>query len=314
MNKKPEILVAPKDIAEMKLLAEAGADAFIVGTEKFMIYGRGYFSDTDLAKVAALAHQLDKKVYLTIDAIFPNDLLEELAIFLQKVKPMQFDGIRYADLGVYMLIKEVLPDMPLHFVDQMMLTNYETLNYWAKRGLQRLRIAPELTLEEVLEIKSKAACEVEVLIQGASMMFTSRRKLIENYLDYQESVGKGVIISKDQNTLYDPDRKLFYPIIENTHGTHIFSGNDICMIDEMSELLTVGIDAMYIEGFTCDSEKLVQMVKLYKMAADLAVVEPDKYLKIGAALYVEASKLLGENRVMDRGFYYKPTIYKNQSR
>jgi len=314
MNKKPEILVTPKDLAEIKLLAEAGADAFVVGSEKFMICGRGYFDDTEIEGAVELAHRLDKKIYLAVDAIFPNDLLEELATYLQIVEKIKFDGIRYADLGAYMLIKEAIPDIPLHFVDQMMLTNYETVNYWSDRGIHRIRIAPELTLEEILEIKARASCEVEILIQGASMMFTSRRKLVENYLDFQKSVGKGVEISKNENTLYDPERELYYPILENTHGTHIFSGADICMIDDLKELLVAGIDVLYIEGFTYDSENLIKLMMLYKMAIELAVVDPEKYLKVGMALYGEASKLQGKNRKIDRGFYYKPTIYKNQSK
>jgi len=314
MNKKTELLVAPTDIAEMKLLAAAGIDAFVVGSEKFMLYGRGYFEDDELAHAVKLAHELNKKIYLAIDAICPNDLLKELEVYLMTVKTIEFDGIRYSDLGAYMLIKETLPEMPLHFVDAMMLTNYETVNYWASRGIRRVRLASELTLDEVLEIKENAEKEIEILIHGASLMFTSRRKLVENYLDFQKSIGKKVEISKDGQLMFDPERGLYYPIIENDHGTHIFSGNDVCMIDDLSKLLAIGIDVLYLERFTYETDRLVKIIQLYKMAIELAAVDKEKYQKAGLGLHVEVEKCQPKNRHLDRGFYYKPTIYKNQSK
>jgi len=314
MNNRPKILVAPTDVQELTMLAQGGVDGFIVGSRAFTICSRGYFELNELKEAVTVAHQLNKKIYLTVDAIFPNDLLEKLTEYLEEIKELPFDGIRYSDLGVYMLLKEKLPHIPQHFVDQMMLTNYETVNYWANRGVSHVRLAPELTLEEILEIKTKATPTVEILVHGASMMFTSRRKLVENYLDFQQRIGKGVQLGSDGLHLYDPERDLYYPIIENDHGTHIFSGNDVCMVDDLAKLMTVGIDVFYIEGFTYDTEGLKGLVKLYNMAIDLALTDPEKYEKAGIVLYQEAEKLKEANRRMDRGFYYKPTIYKNQQK
>lgn len=314
MTKKTELLVAPIDITEMKLLAAAGADAFVIGSEKFMLCGRGYFEINTLAEAVEIAHQLGKKIYLAVDAVFPNDLLKELETYLTTIKTIPFDGIRYADLGAYMLIKDMLTDIPLHFVDGMMLTNYETVNYWFERHISRVRLASELTLAEVLEIKSNATNEVEILIHGPSLMFTSRRKLVENYLDFQESIGRKVEMTKEHHFLHDPERELYYPIIENVHGTHIFSGTDVCMIDDLGKLLQVGVDVLYVERFNDETERLIKIIHLYKMAIELAVVDKEKYAKVGRALYVEVEKLQGEFRQLDRGFYYKPTIYKNQNK
>jgi len=314
MNQKTEILVVPIDLAELELLAEAGADAFVIGSERFMMCGTGYFEADEMAQAVKLAHRLGKKIYLAVDAICPNDLLKELEVYLTTIKTLEFDGIRYADLGVSMLIKEIFPEMPLHFVDQMMLTNYETVNYWFCHGVSRVRLAAELTLDEVLEIKKNATGEIEILIHGSSLMFTSRRKLVENYLDFQNSIGKGVKLAKDGKSLFDPERELYYPIVENVHGTHIFSGNDICMIDDLSKLLLIGVDVLYLERFNYETDTLIKIIQLYKLAIELAIADEEKYTKVGRALYIELEKLQGEFRQMDRGFYYKPTIYKNQSK
>ena len=311
---KTELLVAPKNLEELTLLAEAGASAFVVGDARFALVVRGSFQEKDLEVAVDLAHSLGKKLYLLADAIIPSALLTALETYLQAISHIQFDAIRVADLGAYMLIKQMLPNVEIHFVDAMMLTNYYTVNYWAGKGMTRARLAHELTLEEVLEIKNRSTCEIEVLIHGAPLMFSSRRKLVDNYLDYQARMGKNVALSEDGNFLFDKERELYYPITQNEHGTHIYGGNDVCMIDDLAELLAAKIDVLYIEGFTYKTEELVKIIQLYKMAIHLVDVDPEKYAKVGLALYAEVEKLQAEKRRMDRGFYYKPTIYKNQNR
>ena len=314
MNKQPELLVAPKNIVEIGALAKAGACAFVVGDVRFALVVGGSFQGENLEAAVRLVHSLEKKIYLLVDAIFPNELLVKLATYLQEVKDLPFDGIRVADLGAYTLIKQIMPAIPIHFVDAMMLTNHFTVNYWASKGIFRARLAHELTLNEVLEIKNNASCEIEILIQGAPLMFTSRRKLVDNYLDFQRVVGKDVTVSSGGNFLFDKERDLYYPITQNEHGTYIYGGNDVCMVDALIELLTAEIDVLYIESFTYEIEDLVKVVQLYKMAIDLAGVDSEKYGKVGMALYIEVEKLQQELRRTDRGFYYKPTIYKNQNK
>jgi len=311
---KPELLINPKNIQEIELLSTAGIDAFVIGDARFGIMVHGSFGEKDLEGAVKTVHAFGKKVYLLIDAIFPNALLAELEIYLHKIKHLPFDGIRVADLGAYMLIKQIMPETPIHLVDAMMLTNYFTVNYWSKRGITRVRLAHELTLSEVLEIKKEATPEIEVLIQGTPLMFTSRRKLVGNYLDFQKRIGKDASLFDDGNFLFDEERDLYYPIIENEHGTHIYGGNDVCMVDDLAELLSAGIDVFYIERQGFETEALVKMVQLYRMSIDLATNDKEKYHKVGPALYAEAAKLQQELRRMDRGFYYKPTIYRNQSK
>jgi len=314
MKKQPELLVAPKSVAEISLLAEAGASAFVVGDVRFALNARGSFQGRVLEEALDLSHSLNTRVYLLADAIFSNALSAEFATYLQEIKCLPFNGIRVADLGAYMLIRQILPEMPIQFVDAMMLTNYFTVNYWASKGMTRARLAHELTLDEVLEIKRCAKCEIEVLIQGAPLMFTSRRKLVDNYLDFQRLFGKNLALAEDGNLLFDEERDLYYPITQNEHGTHIYGGNDVCMVDALAELLTAEIDVLYIEGYMYDIENLVEVIRLYKMAIELAAVDQEKYIKIGMVLYNEVVKLQQKFRKTDRGFYYKPTIYKNQSK
>jgi len=309
--KKPEIIVSVSGIDEVENLISAGADGFVIQVPKFSLMGGKITHIHEIEKIVTKLNENQKKKYLLVDAIFPNDLLVELENFLNVIKNFEFDAIRVADLGAFMLIKKILPQMVIHFVDAMMLTNYFTVNYWGNKGVKRVRLAHELTLEEVLNIKKSASTEIEVLVHGAPLMFTSRRKLIDNYLTFKKTLGKDVTLSTDASSLFDEERNLFYPIHQNEHGTHIHGGTDVIMVDDLIDLVSVGIDAIYIEGLTYSNESFVNLIQLYRYAIDLIVTDREKYLKISSALYRQAN-ILQQNRSLDRGFYYKPTIYKNK--
>jgi len=310
--KKPELIVPARDLENVSKLMEAGADAVVVGDARFMLCGLGSFTKDDLQEAVNLVHGEGKEIYLLVDAIMPNALLEAFEVYLQEIKDLPFNGIRVSDLGTYRLIRQILPEMHLHLVDGMMLTNYETVNYWSDRGIKRVRLAHELTLDEVTDIKTSARPEIEVLIHGTPLMFTSRRQLVENYLTFQKSRGKSVAIAEDGNHLYDEERDFYYPITCNDHGTHILGGSDVCMVDDLDALVHVGIDALYLENFTYEEEAFIKLIELYRAAIDLLINEPDRYEQVKRALYVEAEKWQSSKRPMDRGFYYKPTIYKNK--
>ena len=56
----------------MKTLIELGADAFVIGEQKFGLRLPGEFNREDVRKAVNLAHEHDKKVYVAVNGIFHN--------------------------------------------------------------------------------------------------------------------------------------------------------------------------------------------------------------------------------------------------
>ncbi|EIJ83600.1 YrrN [Bacillus methanolicus MGA3] len=59
--KKPELLVTPTSVNDIIPLAEAGADAFVVGEQRYGLRLAGEFSREDVKKAIELAHSKEKK-------------------------------------------------------------------------------------------------------------------------------------------------------------------------------------------------------------------------------------------------------------
>lgn len=308
--KTPELLVTPTSVADILPLIEAGADAFVVGEQRYALRLAGEFSREDVVQTINFAHQHGKKVYVAMNAIFHNNLVDELPDYVAFVRDAGADAIIFGDPAVLMVAKEVAPEMKLHWNTETTATNWFTCNYWGSKGAKRAVLAREINMDAIVEMKEHAEVELEVQVHGMTCMFQSRRTLIGNYYEYQ---GKALAIENRQEKknmfLHDPERNNKYPIFEDFNGTHIMSPNDICLIDELQEMIEAGIDSFKIDGILKDQSYLVAITKLYRKAIDTCVEDTDAYDDMKDQLLEEAEGLQPANRKLDTGFFFKETVY-----
>ncbi len=57
MGKKPELLVTPKDLDAVTRLFDAGADAIMIGEERYGLRLPGDFSREEIEQATAIAHE-----------------------------------------------------------------------------------------------------------------------------------------------------------------------------------------------------------------------------------------------------------------
>jgi U32 family peptidase len=308
--KKPELLVTPSSVADILPLIEAGADAFIIGEQKFGLRLAGEFGRAEVRQAVEMAHVHGKKIYVAMNAIFHNDKIPELEEYIAFLKDISADAIVFGDPAVLMAAKEVAPDMKLHWNTETTATNWYTCNYWGRKGAARAVLAREINMDAVVEIKENAEVEIEVQVHGMTCMFQSKRSLLGNYFEYH---GKAMEIenrnAQKNMFLHDNERNNKYPIFEDENGTHIMSPNDICIIDELQEMVEAGVDSFKIDGVLKDSDYLIGVTKLYRKAIDLAVSEPDEYENVKDELLEQAEELQPQGRQLDTGFFFKETVY-----
>lgn len=307
--KKPEILVTPEKVDDIIPLSEVGADAFVVGETRYGLRLNGEFKREDVKKAIEVAHARNKKVYVAVNAIFHNEKVDELDDYLRFVRDAGADAVIFGDPAVLMAQKRVAPELPLHWSTETTATNWYTCNYWGRKGAKRAVLARELSMDEIIEIKEHAEVEIEILVHGMSCMFQSKRKLLGNYFEYR---GKRMEIQHsddDYMFLYDSERDNKYPIFEDENGTHIMSANDVCIIDELEELIEAGIDSFKIDGIFKSPEYLIEVTKMYREAVDLCVSNPVQYEEKKDYWLEKIEAIQPKNRDIDTGFFFKETVY-----
>ncbi|EGQ3637645.1 TPA: U32 family peptidase [Staphylococcus pseudintermedius] len=307
-----ELLVTPKSLSHIETLIEKGADAFVIGEEKFGLRLAGEFNREEMKKAVEIIHHAGKKAYAAVNGIFHNyhiPALEDYIVFLHEIR---VDRIIFGDPAVVMIVKQQENPIPLNWNAETLVTNHFQCNYWGRRGAKRAVLARELSLEEILNIKENSDVEIEVQVHGMTCMFQSKRMLLGNYYTFQDrqmKIQRNEAATDSQLLLYDEERDNKYPVFEDYNGTHIMSPNDICLIEELEPLFEAGIDSLKIDGVLQTEEYINVATEQYREAIDLYEEDPDTYEDEKFMLVDPIEAIQPEHRPFDEGFYYKQTVY-----
>jgi U32 family peptidase len=308
--KKPELLVTPTAVSEIESLLKAGATAIMVGEQRYGLRLAGEFKREDIVEAVNIAHQHNAKVYVAMNGLFHNDKIAELNEYILFLKEASVDAIVFGDPAVLMAVRETAPEMKMHWSTETTGTNWYSCNYWGRKGAKRAVLARELSMDSIIDIKEKAEVEIEVQVHGMTCMFQSKRSLLGNYFEYQGKVMEieNRKVEKDM-FLLDNERNNKYPIFEDENGTHIMSPNDMCIIDELSEMIDAEVDVFKIDGVLKSPQYILEVTKKYRQAIDLCVDDREEYENVKDDLLEEIESLQPINRPLDTGFFFKETVY-----
>ena len=125
MRKKPELLVPASSLEVLRIAVMFGADAVYIGGEAFGLRAKAKnFSMEEMAEGIRFAHEHDVKVYVTANILAHNDDLEGVRAYFEELKKIGPDALIIADPAVFMIAKEVCPEIERHVSTQANNTNY----------------------------------------------------------------------------------------------------------------------------------------------------------------------------------------------
>ncbi|MEB1808084.1 MAG: U32 family peptidase [Bacillaceae bacterium] len=310
MGKKPEILVTPNNVEAIERLIQAGADAILIGEQRFGLRLAGEFSREDVRKAKEITKAHGAKVYVAMNAILHNEHLDEASDYMKFLNETNVDAIVFGDPAILMLARDVAPTMKLHWNPETTATNWYTANYWGRQGAKRAVLAREINMDAIVESKENAEVEIEVQVHGMTNMFQSKRSLVGNYFEYQ---GKNLEIEKTEQArqmfLFDKERNAKYPIFEDKNGTHIMSPKDICIIDELEEMIDAEVDSFKIDGILKSTEYMEKVTQMYREAIELYLTDEDAYADKKEEYVEKIREIQPANRDIDTGFFFKETVY-----
>ena len=201
-----------------------GADAVYLGGKAFGLRAfAANFSLEEIREMAAFAHEMGKKVYVTVN-IFPhNSDLPPLPEYLRNLDAAGVDALLVSDLGVWNTAREVAPRLDLHVSTQANVTNWATARAWEQLGASRVVLARELSLAEIREIREKIRAEVEVFVHGAMCISYSGRCLLSNYFTGRDSNrGACAQVCRWEFGLTEKNRPgEVFPVAEDERGTYL---------------------------------------------------------------------------------------------
>ena len=282
--KHPELLIPASSLEVLKTAVVFGADAVYIGGEAFGLRAKAKnFSMEEIREGIAFAHAHDVKVYITANILAHNGDLSGVRAYFEELIDIKPDALIISDPGVFMIAREVCPEIDIHISTQANNTNYGTYQFWHQLGARRVVTARELSMAELKEIREKAPAdlEMETFIHGAMCISYSGRCLLSNYFTGRDA-NRGACTHpcRWKYAIVEETRPGEYmPVYENERGTYIFNSKDLCMIEHIPELIDSGIDSFKIEGRMKTALYVATVARTYRKAIDDYLESPELYRK-----------------------------------
>lgn len=282
MANRVELLAPAGSLEKLKMAVLYGADAVYLGGEEFSLReAADNFTLEEIKEGIAFAHRRGVKVYAAINIIAHNADLDGIAEFAQNIYELGIDAVIVADMGVFSVIRETVPELDIHVSTQANTVNHRSAAMWYKLGAKRVVLAREMSLDEMKEVRDKTpmGLELEAFVHGAMCISYSGRCLLSNYMAHRES-NRGACAQpcRWKYSLVEetrPDEVM--PVYEGDNGTFIFNSKDLCLIEHIPELVEAGITSLKIEGRMKTAYYAASVVKAYREALDAYYLDAESY-------------------------------------
>lgn len=185
---KIELLSPAGDLEKLRIAYLYGADACYIGGKDYSLRANANnFSTNEIKEAVLFAHNLGKKIYVTLNIIFHNEDLEGVTKYLKELSKANVDAVIISDVFLIDIIKKETPDLKIFLSTQDSVTNKESVKYFMDKGVSRVVLARELTKDEIKEIYDATKCELEIFLHGAMCTSYSGRCVLSNYFTNRDS-------------------------------------------------------------------------------------------------------------------------------
>ncbi len=249
----PELLAPAGDMQCLYAAVRAGADAVYVGGRAFG--ARAYAKNFDLEELkyaAAYCHLHGVKLYVTVNTLVYDREMRELSDFVFELWKIGVDAVITADLGAIREIRRRAPELKIHASTQMSVHNYLGADLAAKLGCERVVLARELSLENIVSTTEKCSVETEVFLHGALCVCHSGQCLLSSLVGGR---------SGNRGECAQPCRLPY-------NNKYPLSLRDLSLAGHINELIASGVASLKIEGRMKAPEYVYTVVSIYRRLLD----------------------------------------------
>jgi putative protease len=264
-----ELLAPAGDWDCVRAAIENGADAVYFGLDVgFNARARAAnFPLEDLPRLMQTLHLRGLKGYATLNVLVFSDELAEFARVIEAVAAAGVDAVLVQDVGAARLIKQICPELALHASTQMTLTSAETIALAEKLGMERVVVARELSIDEILSIRRQTSMPLEVFVHGALCVAYSGQCLTSESLGGR-SANRGQCAQAC---------RLPYDLVCDGRDVdlglqkYLLSPQDLAAYLLAPELIAAGVSSFKIEGRLKTAEYVANITRHYRTAIDSAL-------------------------------------------
>ena len=288
--KKIELLAPAGSFEKAKIAIKYGADAIYCGTPELSLRSRSELEEDDLEKTINYAHEHGKKVHVAVNIYAGDETYGKIIEEAKKHERLHADAAIIADGGVIDVFREYAPNVDIHVSTQANTVSYHTCKFWHRNGAKRIVLSRELNKKQIKDIieNKPSDLEIETFVHGAICFAYSGRCFLSKFLagrnanlgDCAQSCrwAYNVYVEETNN----PGNLM--PVETDEKGTYIFSSKDLCLVNELPELIQMGVDSLKVEGRLKTEYYIATVINTYRAAIDDYYNDPQNY---DGSIYME---------------------------
>lgn len=262
---KIELLAPAGDLARAKVAYLYGADAVYVGGKRFSLRARASnFELADLKEAADFAHNLGKKLFVTVNMIAHEEDMVQLEEYLLELERIKVDAIIVASLYIAQLARTLKCTYEVHLSTQLSVTNSATIAYYRSHGVDRIVLARELDLDSIAKISKTSQLPTEVFIHGGMCTNFSGRCTLSNDMTLRDANRGGCA----QSCRWTYELTKENEIISLTDNPFTMGSKDLETLDDIEDMIKAGVISFKIEGRMKSAYYIAVIVKTYRIWID----------------------------------------------
>lgn len=265
---KPELLAPAGDFECFKQAIYNGADAVYLATDKFgaRAYAKNLTLD-ELSKALILAHQLNKKIYVTVNTMLKESEVNDCKEYIKTLYTMGVDGLILSDYSMISFVIKQCPNMEAHISTQAGLKDFFDVAFFKDYKAHRCVLAREMNIDEIKKIKDEIDMPLEVFMHGALCVSYSGGCLFSSLLSLRSgNRGRCSQNCRREYSLYKGDNLL--------GKGYFLSMRDLNTSNYLDKFINYNIDSLKIEGRMKDPEYVKIVVSEYRKKLDDNTYKP----------------------------------------
>ncbi|RYM00498.1 U32 family peptidase [Sporolactobacillus sp. THM7-7] len=311
IENKPEVLAPAGNLEKLKMAIRYGADAVYLGGQAYGLRSRaGNFTYDEMREGVQFAHAYGAKVYVAANMVAHEGDGRGADDFFRTLQDIGIDAVIISDPALITICFAAAPGLPIHLSTQASATNYKTLEFWKKIGLERVVLAREVGIEEIREMRRHTDIEIEAFIHGAMCIAYSGRCTLSNHMVNRDANRGGCAQScRWKYDLFDMDGSTARSLIPEGAEPFSMSAVDLSMLHHIPEMIDAGVNSLKIEGRMKSIHYVSTVSNVYRQAVDAYCADPEHFT-FDPAWEEEIWKVA--QRDLSTGFYYHVPTEKDE--
>ncbi len=251
-----ELLAPAGSMESVTAAVQNGADAVYFGYGNFNARrGAKNFSEEAAAAAVSYCHLRGCRVHLTLNTLLTDRELPLAARAAAHASEVGVDAVIAQDLGVVRMLRQTLPDLPIHGSTQMTVHSLDGVKLCADLGISRVVLSRELSRDQIAYICQNSPIEIEVFGHGALCMCYSGQCYLSAVIGGR---------SGNRGMCAQPCR-LKYGWGSKADG-YPLSLKDLSLIEYLKELQDMGVACLKLEGRMKRPEYVAIVTRIYAQA------------------------------------------------